>query len=106
MTPSHRYTQEAGVRSLERAIGRFLLYKAIKWAAHVDKRDLPPSALPQPFSAFSEASKALVERSKDNDADHNPIVEADKLEKKAGLSHHGGDDHERERLRSRRNWEG
>ena len=31
-----RYTREAGVRSLERAIGAVVRYKAVEWAEHVD----------------------------------------------------------------------
>lgn len=31
-----RYTREAGVRSLERAIGAVVRYKAVEWAEHID----------------------------------------------------------------------
>jgi ATP-dependent Lon protease len=34
------YTQEAGVRSLERAIGGIVRYEAVEWAAYVDKQGL------------------------------------------------------------------
>ena len=47
---------------------------------------LPPSSLLPPLSAPSEASNALVKRSKGGGAGYNYIVEADKLEKILELS--------------------
>lgn len=32
-----QYTREAGVRSLERAIGAVVRYKAVEWAEHIDQ---------------------------------------------------------------------
>jgi ATP-dependent Lon protease len=81
------YTQEAGVRSLERAIGGIVRYKAVQWAAYVDKQGLPPSSLPPPpLPAPSETSKALVKSSKNDGASYNPVIEVDELEKILGLS--------------------
>ena len=92
------YTQEAGVRSLERAIGGIVRYKVVEWAGHIDKQGLPPSSLPPalPAASEAEASKALVKRSKDSNAGYNPIVEADELEKILGLSRYDSEDRERE----------
>ena len=44
------YTQEAGVRSFERAIGGIVLCKAVERAGHVDKQGLrlPHCHLPYP----------------------------------------------------------
>ena len=41
------YTREAGVRSLERAIGGIVYFKAVEWAAHVDAPGLPRCHLPR-----------------------------------------------------------
>ncbi len=87
------------MRSLERSIGGIVRFKAIKWAAHVDAQGLPPSSLPTPLPAASEASDALVKRSKDGDAGYNPVIEADDLKKILGLSHYDGEDREREACR-------
>ncbi len=61
-------TGEARVRSLERSIGRIVRFKAVEWVAHVDAQGLPPSSFLAPLLAASEASDALVKRSKDSDA--------------------------------------
>ena len=88
--------QEVGVRSLERAIGGIVRYKAVEWAGQADKQGLPPFSLPPTFPAVPEAepSKALVRRSNDGNADYNPVVEADEPEKILGLSRYDGKDRE------------
>ncbi len=82
------YAREAGVHSLERSIGGIVRFKAVEWAAHVDAQGLPPSSLPAPLPAASDASDALIKHSNDGDAGYNPVVEADDLEKILGLSHY------------------
>ena len=73
-------------------------HKAVEWAVHVDKQGLPPSSLSPPLPAASDAetSKPLVRRSKDSNADYNPVVEADELENILGLSRYHSEDRERE----------
>ncbi|KAH9044893.1 ATP-dependent protease La [Lactarius deliciosus] len=93
------YTREAGVRSLERSIGGIVQFKAVEWAAHVDAHGLAPSSLPAPLPSVSEASDALVKRSKEGGVGYNPIVEADELEKILGLSRYDGEDRDREARR-------
>ncbi|KAH9027501.1 ATP-dependent protease La [Lactarius deliciosus] len=90
---------KTGVRSLERSIGGIVRFKAVEWAAHVDAHGLAPSSLPAPLPSASEASDALVKRSKGDDVGYNPIVEADELEKILGLSRYDGEDRDREARR-------
>jgi ATP-dependent Lon protease len=85
------YMQEAGVCSLECAICGIVCYKAVNWAAYIDKQGLPPSSLPPPFLAPSEASNSLVKCSKDGNAGYNYIVKVDELEK---LSRYDSEDRE------------
>ena len=83
------------VRSLEHAIGGIVRYKAVEWAAYIDKHGLPPSLAPH-SPAPSETSKALVKCSADADVGYYPVVEADELEKILGLSLYDGEARERE----------
>ena len=95
-----RYTREAGVRSLERAIGGTVRFKAVEWAAHVDAHDTPPPSLQSPLpEAASETSNALVKRAEDGDACYDPDVEVDELEKILRPSRYDGEDREREARR-------
>jgi ATP-dependent Lon protease len=99
------YTREAGVRTLERAIGGVVRFKAVEWAAHVDARGLPPSSPPSPVSsrpsspAVSDADGPLVKSVIDGDSGYYPVVEADELEKILGLPRHDGEDRDREARR-------
>ena len=80
LQPDTRYTQESGVRSLDHAIGGIVRFKAVEWAAHVDKGAL---------GSFECVGK---KRSKDGDTGYNYIVEADELEKILGLSRYDSED--------------
>lgn len=73
------YTQEARERSLERAIGSIVRYKAVEWAVHVDNQGLLPSSLPPPLLAPSKPSISLVRRCKDGNAGYDPLDEPDEL---------------------------
>lgn len=68
------YTREAGVRSLERAIGAVVRYKTVEWAEHVD-------------------NEAGVGK------EYKDVVEEDELEAILGIPRWDGDEGEREERR-------
>ncbi|KAH8987326.1 Lon protease C-terminal proteolytic domain-containing protein [Lactarius akahatsu] len=73
--------------------------QAVEWAVHVNAQGLAPSSSPAPSRSASEASDALVKRSKEGGVGYSPIVEVDELEKILGLSRYDGEDREREARR-------
>ncbi|CAA7262193.1 unnamed protein product [Cyclocybe aegerita] len=73
-----RYTQEAGVRSLERSIGAVVRYKAVEWAEHLDLvKQGDPAARKECLS----------------------VVEEHELEKILGIARWDGEEREREERR-------
>nr|GAT46762.1 ATP-dependent protease La [Mycena chlorophos] len=76
MTIATRYTREAGVRSLERAIGAVARYKAVEWAEHVDMDGLAASS-----------------------TSYSPIVEDSELEGILGIARWDPEEREREERR-------
>ena len=73
-----RYTREAGVRNLERAIGGVVRYKAVEWAEHLDSQS------GQPSTAVSKEGEAVTKSKKA----YEKVVEEHQLGKILGL--HGG----------------
>ncbi|EGN91785.1 hypothetical protein SERLA73DRAFT_100131 [Serpula lacrymans var. lacrymans S7.3] len=80
-----QYTREAGVRSLERAIGAVVRFKAVEWAEHLD-------ALAEE-EASTNQEKAVVGKT------WRGIVEEHELEKILGISRWDGEEREREEKR-------
>ncbi|KAJ7173749.1 ATP-dependent protease La [Mycena filopes] len=80
MTVATQYTREAGVRSLERAIGAVVRYKAVEWAEHVDERE------------------ANVPERKGKGR-YSPVVEENQLEAILGIARWDGEEREREERR-------
>ena len=84
------YTREAGVRSLERAIGAVVRYKAVEWAEHID-------------SSLTAADKhAVVDNSRTDKAllkEYKRLVETDELEKILGIARWDADERERDERR-------
>jgi len=76
------YTREAGVRSLERAIGAVVRYKAVEWTEHLDS----PSS--------GEEGTVVAKKS-----DWHAIVEEHELEKILGIPRWDGEEREREEKR-------
>ncbi|KAJ7224383.1 ATP-dependent protease La [Mycena pura] len=60
MTIATQYTREAGVRSLERAVGAVVRYKAVEWAEHVDMQEnkgTEGAGMRKPYSPTVEESE-------------------------------------------------
>ncbi|KAI0092261.1 Lon protease C-terminal proteolytic domain-containing protein [Irpex rosettiformis] len=72
------YTREAGVRSLERAIGGVVRYKAVEWAEHLD--------------GPADDAEKIAKQYKD-------VVEADELEAILGIARWDAEENEREERR-------
>ncbi|KAJ7623497.1 ATP-dependent protease La [Roridomyces roridus] len=82
MTVATQYTREAGVRSLERAIGAVVRYKAVEWAERVDE---------QQQAAAGDAPKEVRE--------YSAVVEESELEAILGIARYDGEEREREERR-------
>ncbi|KAJ7626429.1 ATP-dependent protease La [Mycena polygramma] len=80
MTIATQYTREAGVRSLERAIGAVVRYKAVEWAEHVDEQG---------------DDNAVVVKGKA----YSPVVEESELEAILGIARWDGEERDREERR-------
>ena len=82
-----RYTREAGVRNLERAIGGVVRYKAVEWAEHLDAQSEKAS------SSLNNKEGELVTKVYDK------VVEEHQLEKILGIARWDGEEKEREERR-------
>ncbi|THH30318.1 hypothetical protein EUX98_g3872 [Antrodiella citrinella] len=92
LTIATMYTREAGVRSLERAIGAVVRYKAVDWAEHID------SSL---TSISTDKSKQVALHSSSEHAlkEYRRIVETSELEKILGIARWDADERERDERR-------
>lgn len=83
-----RYTREAGVRSLERAIGGVVRYKAVEWAESLD-------GTAQTQQQEGTSSRTSVSQLKE----YKSLVEEHDLEKILGIARWDGEEREREERR-------
>ncbi|KAF8196746.1 Lon protease C-terminal proteolytic domain-containing protein [Mycena galopus ATCC 62051] len=84
MTIATQYTREAGVRSLERAIGAVVRYKAVEWAENVD--------------AEQEENNTNGER-RGKGREYSGVVEENQLEAILGIARWDMEEREREERR-------
>lgn len=85
-----QYTREAGVRSLERAIGAVVRYKAVEWAEHVDV--LEEGGVDPPSAESSHGHEGKVK-------EYKRMVEESELEKILGVARWDGEERDREERR-------
>ncbi|KAJ7746882.1 ATP-dependent protease La [Mycena maculata] len=84
MTIATQYTREAGVRSLERAIGAVVRYKAVEWAECVDEK---------------EGDAAAARERRPGGREYSSVVEENQLETILGIARYDGEEREREERR-------
>ena len=86
-----RYTREAGVRNLERAIGGVVRYKAVEWAEYLDsqsEKDISSSSVNNLNVEGGLVTKA-----------YDKVVEEHQLDKILGIARWDGEEKEREERR-------
>lgn len=82
LTIATQYTREAGVRSLERAIGAVVRYKAVEWAEYTDAKE-------------DKSSGSVVSSVKE----YESVVEENELENILGISRWDAEERDREERR-------
>jgi len=100
-----RYTREAGVRSLERAIGGVVRYKAVEWAEFVDA--VPGVDVRKLIGEKEEKDVIEAETKNEGGAGagvngkkrYKRVVEEHELEKILGIARWEGEEREREERR-------
>lgn len=91
-----QYTREAGVRSLERAIGAVVRYKAVQWAEFMDSKE--DADVPKGQSAVDSTTSQVLDVSR-RECKYDRVVEENELEGILGLARWDGEEREREERR-------
>ncbi|KAG5644270.1 hypothetical protein DXG03_008755 [Asterophora parasitica] len=87
-----RYTREAGVRSLERAIGGVVRYKAVEWAEFMDESG-------DARDVGTDAGVVVVANQGKGSRAYRRVVEEHEIEKILGIARWDGEEREREEKR-------